>query len=92
VSSSLQGSNINQLTPSRVAHRRAEMVREKHIYNCKVESIENTVAILSLETESGTYIKELVTGDDGRTKPSISEIIGSPCSVVELDVIAIKGE
>jgi tRNA pseudouridine synthase 10 len=92
VSSSLQGSNINQLTPSRVAHRRADMVREKYVYNCIVESVEDTIAILTLETESGTYVKELVTGDNGRTKPSITEIIGSPCKVVELDVIAIKGE
>jgi tRNA pseudouridine synthase 10 len=92
VSSSLQDSNINQLTPLRVAHRRADMVREKHIYSCIVESVEDSIATLSLETESGTYIKELVTGDDGRTKPSISEILGSPCRVVELDVIEIKGE
>jgi tRNA pseudouridine synthase 10 len=92
VTSSLQGLNINQLTPLRVAHRRADMVREKHIYSCIVESVEDTIAILSLETESGTYIKELVTGDNGRTKPSITEIIGSPCKVVELDVIEIKGE
>ncbi len=92
VSSSLQGLNINQLTPLRVAHRRADMVREKHIYSCIVESVEDSIATLSLETESGTYIKELVTGDDGRTKPSITEIIGSPCRVVELDVIEIKGE
>lgn len=92
VSSSLQDSNINQLTPLRVAHRRADMVREKHIYSCIVESVEDSIATLSLETESGTYIKELVTGDDGRTKPSISEILGSPCRVVELDVMEIKGE
>lgn len=92
VTSSLQEASINQLTPLRVAHRRADMVREKHIYNCIVESVKDTIAILSLETESGTYIKELVTGDNGRTKPSITEIIGSPCEVVELDVIEIKGE
>jgi tRNA pseudouridine synthase 10 len=68
------------------------MVREKHIYNCYVESIDGSMAILTLEAESGTYIKELVSGDNGRTKPSISEIIGEPCTVTELDVIDIKGE
>lgn len=91
VSSSLQDSNINQITPSRVAHRRADMVREKHIYDCIVESVKDSIAVLSLETESGTYVKELVSGDDGRTNPSITEIIGSPCKVVELDVMEIKG-
>ena len=68
------------------------MVREKHIYNCIVESVKGTIAILSLEAESGTYIKELVTGDDGRTKPNITEIIGGSCEVIELDVMEIKGE
>lgn len=92
VSSSLQDSTINQITPSRVAHRRADMVREKHIYRCVVESVKDTNAVITLETESGTYIKELVTGDNGRTKPSITEIIDSPCKVIELDVMEIKGE
>jgi len=89
---SLRGKAIGQLTPSRVAHRRAGMVREKHIYNCNLESIDGAMATLTLEAESGTYIKELVSGDDGRTKPSISEMIGVPCEVTELDVIEIKGD
>lgn len=89
---SLQGKKIGQLTPSRVAHRRANMVREKHIYKCKIEHIDGNMAILTVEAESGTYIKELISGDEGRTKPSISEMIGDPCKVTELDVIEIKGE
>lgn len=92
VTSSLQGITIGQLTPSRVAHRRADMVRERHIYKCQIQSVDGSIAILTLETESGTYIKELVSGDDGRTKPSISELIGSPCKVTKLDVLEIKGE
>jgi tRNA pseudouridine synthase 10 len=88
----LRDSKIRQFTPSRVAHRRANMVREKYIYTCNLESIDGSMAILTLETESGTYIKELVSGDDGRTEPSISELIGVPCKVTELDVIEIKGE
>ncbi|KYK23884.1 hypothetical protein AYK24_07025 [Thermoplasmatales archaeon SG8-52-4] len=92
VAQSLRGLRIGQFTPSRVAHRRANMVREKQIYNCKIESLDGAMAILTLEAESGTYIKELVSGDDGRTKPSISEMIGTPCRVEELDVIEIKGE
>ena len=89
---SLRDLTINQYTPSRVAHRRAEMIREKKIYNCEIKAIENTIAKITLEAESGTYIKELVSGDDGRTTPSISEMLGTPCKVTELDVIEIKGE
>jgi len=92
VISSLQDTKIGQLTPSRVAHRRADMVREKHIYSCQIQSVVGSRAMLTLETESGTYIKELVSGDNGRTKPSISELIGSPCKVTKLDVIEVKGE
>lgn len=88
----LRDSKIGQMTPSRVAHRRADMVREKNIYYCNVESVDGSKAVLTLEAESGTYIKELVSGDNGRTKPSISEIMKIPCKVTELDVIEIKGE
>ncbi len=89
---SLQGKTINQLTPSRVAHRRADMVRQKYIYNCDVESVDGAIAVLTVETESGTYIKELISGDEGRTKPSISEMLGVPYKVTELDVIEVMGE
>jgi len=88
----LQGKTISQFTPLRVAHRRANTVREKKIYNCDIESVDDTIATLTLETESGTYIKELISSDDGRTRPSISEIIGVPCKVMKLDVMEIKGE
>ncbi len=88
----LQDRAIGQLTPSRVAHRRADMIREKQIYDCSIESVEGTMAILTIEAESGTYIKELVSGDDGRTTPNLSELIGIPCNVTALDVIEVKGE
>lgn len=88
----LQGKTIKQLTPTRVAHRRANKIRERQIYNCELESVEGSIARLTIETQSGTYIKELVSGDSGRTTPNISEMIGIPCKVKELDVIEIKGE
>lgn len=89
---SLQESKISQYTPSRVAHRRANMVREKHIYKCQIESLEGTRAILTIIADSGTYIKELITGDNGRTKPNISDMIDNQCKVIELDVLEVNGE
>ena len=89
---SLQGRDINQFTPLRVAHRRANMVREKHIYKCQIESLDGAIATLIITAESGTYIKELITGDEGRTVPNLSEMIDNPCEIIELDVIEIKGE
>ena len=92
VALALRDKTISQFTPSRVARRRANMIRVKKIHNCNVELIDGTMATLTIEAESGTYIKELISGDDGRTKPSISEMIGVPCKITELDVIEIKGE
>jgi len=92
VAQSLQGQLIKQLTPTRVAHRRANKVRDRLIYNCTIESVEGFRARLTLETESGTYIKEFVSGDDNKTQPNLSELIGIPCKVIELDVIDVKGE
>jgi tRNA pseudouridine synthase 10 len=88
--SSLRGKIIQQFTPTRVARRRANMIRDRKIYNIDIESINKNEATLKIETQSGTYIKELINGDDGKTKPSISELIGIPCKVKELDVISIK--
>jgi len=92
VAQTLQGKLIKQLTPTRVAHRRANKIRERTIYNCTIELVEGIIARLTLETESGTYIKEFVSGDDNKTQPNLSELIGIPCKVKELDVIDVKGE
>lgn len=92
VAQTLQGKIIKQLTPTRVAHRRAKKLRERTIYNCTIELVEATIARLILETESGTYIKEFISGDDNKTQPNLSELIGIPCKVTELDVIDVKGE
>jgi tRNA pseudouridine synthase 10 len=92
VAQTLRGKLIQQMTPTRVAHRRANKVRERTIYNCTLEAIEGTRATLTLETESGTYVKEFVSGDENKTRPNLSELIGIPCIVKELDVIDVKGE
>jgi tRNA pseudouridine synthase 10 len=92
VAQALQGKLIKQLTPTRVAHRRAHKIRERTIYNCTIESVEGIRARLLLETESGTYVKEFISGDEKKTQPNLSELIGIPCKVTELDVIDVKGE
>ncbi|EMR73762.1 TIGR01213 family protein [Thermoplasmatales archaeon SCGC AB-539-N05] len=88
----LQDKLISQRTPLRVVHRRADLVREKKLINCKVESVAGHNAKLVIETDPGMYVKELISGDMGRTKPSVSEMIDNPCMVKELDVIKVEGE
>ena len=34
-------------------------------------------------------VKEVVTGEDGRSQPSLSELFGAICECVELDVLEI---
>ncbi len=80
---------ISQLTPKRVAHRRADLERERRVRRFEIESVGGREAVFVVEADSGTYIKELMHGDGGRTQPNVAEVVGVPCVVRELDVIAI---
>ena len=83
---------LDQRTPQRVEHRRADLVRNRTIHWVKADNIGEETFELTLETESGTYVKEFVSGDEGRTKPNFSEALGIQCVVEELDVIAINDQ
>jgi len=78
---------INQRTPTRVLHRRADLVREREIYDVELVAYKKKRAALRFDCECGTYIKELITGDFGRTRPNLSDLLGVKSSVKELDVI-----
>lgn len=86
----LNGKIIYQRTPLRVAHSRTDMIRERKVIRAEIEEINENFAILRIEAEAGTYIKELISGDEGRTTPSLSELYGSGLVIKELDVIEIK--
>ena len=92
VALSFKDVNIDQRTPRRVEHRRADLVRKRKIHWCEADWISDDSFDLELETDSGTYVKEFVSGDDGRSVPSFSERLGIPCKVETLDVLAIKFE
>ncbi|ADC65627.1 conserved hypothetical protein [Ferroglobus placidus DSM 10642] len=80
---------IHQRTPKRVEHRRADKVRVKRVYDTKLLLHRGNKAVIEIEAEGGLYIKELVSGDEGRTKPSLAELIGVNCYVDKLDVVWI---
>ncbi len=85
-----QGQVLQQRTPERVSHRRADLVRERTVHEVRLESFADaTHFTLFVLAESGTYIKEFVSGDEGRTTPSFSERLGVPCKVEFLDVVGI---
>ncbi|WP_456371226.1 tRNA pseudouridine(54/55) synthase Pus10 [Geoglobus sp.] len=87
----LEGSVINQRTPKRVEHRRADKVRKKRVYSARLVAKKGRYAVIEIHAESGLYIKELVSGDDGRTRPSLSEVLGVSCVVEKLDVLQVFG-
>ncbi|MCW3136016.1 MAG: tRNA pseudouridine(54/55) synthase Pus10 [Canidatus Methanoxibalbensis ujae] len=114
---------IEQRTPRRVVHRRADTVRVREVKDVRISRILNaariadlpatsaseragdavngvtvescgkrsdkTVFEMEVRCEGGLYVKELVSGDDGRTKPSLSEILGTDASVIALDVVDV---
>jgi len=82
---------IEQRTPLRVLHRRADLLRKKRTYDVEILLHRGKVAVLRIEADSGLYIKELVSGDEGRTKPSLSEVLGVGARVEKLDVLEVKG-
>ena len=86
----LEGKEVGQLTPTRVAHRRANRVRKKYIYELKARKVQSNRAELLVRCQGGLYIKELISGDEGRTKPSVREILGVPARCLELDVLDVE--
>ncbi|MCK4973053.1 MAG: tRNA pseudouridine(54/55) synthase Pus10, partial [Candidatus Heimdallarchaeota archaeon] len=89
IENEFQKKELQQRTPNRVSHRRADKIRKKKVYT--VECIRKGEAKIEIviECDGGCYVKELISGDKGRTKPSISEIVMNPAICTELDVIEI---
>uniref|UniRef100_K3X1C6 tRNA pseudouridine(55) synthase n=1 Tax=Globisporangium ultimum (strain ATCC 200006 / CBS 805.95 / DAOM BR144) TaxID=431595 RepID=K3X1C6_GLOUD len=77
---------IQQETPIRVLHRRTLMTRPKVIHEAKCEVLNKHYMLLRLTTSAGTYVKEFVHGDRGRTLPNVSSILGSNADILQLDV------
>jgi len=88
----LDGATIQQETPQRVKHRRAEKVRERDVYDITGELTDDTHAVVEVEGEGGLYIKELVSSDEGRTEPSLAGALGVEATVTALDVVTVEGE
>jgi len=81
---------ISQRTPMRVAHRRADLVRRRLVKELKYKQIDKKTIILTVKGSAGLYVKELVHGDEGRTKPSLAELLNVKAVPKSLDVIKIE--
>ena len=86
----LSGVEIEQRTPTRVSHRRKDLLRRKRVYEVKLSPREDGLLDGNFIVQGGTYVKELISGDDGRTRPSLSGILNTDCVCQELVVLSIR--
>ena len=80
---------LRQQTPNRVLHRRADKVRERHAKVLHAE-MDGELVVADILADAGTYIKELISGDEGRTEPSFSSLLGKGCACKKLAVVKIE--
>ena len=81
---------LQQRTPVRVLHRRPNFVRTRHILSLKATKVDEHNFRLNISTDAGTYVKEFVHGDLGRTVPSISSLLGCKTDIPVLDCEGIQ--
>ena len=100
---------LQQKTPIRVLHRRPNATRNRTVYEMSAEPVSidqlrhfdlnssvdspSRLFRLKLTTQAGTYVKEFVHGDFGRTSPNLREILQIPdLDIIALDVMSIDLE
>ena len=96
---------VAQKTPGRVAHRRADLVRDRWIELLAVElpdpedldaeaaEGDELFIYVTMRTQAGTYVKEAISGEDGMTEPSVAARLGiADARCIELDVMGILDE
>ncbi|KAJ1359351.1 hypothetical protein KIN20_018050 [Parelaphostrongylus tenuis] len=79
-----------QKTPVRVLKRRALLERPRLIHSMETLRLDSHHFLVRLETQAGTYVKEFVHGDFGRTRPSLADLLN--VSQGELDILELDVE
>lgn len=83
---------LNQRTPVRVSQRRSDLVRQRRVLAMQLIEHNGKSFVLDLKTDAGTYIKEFVHGDGGRTVPSIGSLLSCQAECKQLNVVHIYDE
>ncbi|KAJ9578251.1 hypothetical protein L9F63_005521 [Diploptera punctata] len=96
--SSMKDITLNQKTPIRVLHRRPLATRSRVVHSMRAWMLENPTKVckkegvtlfkLDIKTQAGTYIKEFIHGDFGRTQPSLGHLLDG----VSVDILALDVE
>ncbi|MCL4334093.1 MAG: tRNA pseudouridine(54/55) synthase Pus10 [Candidatus Thermoplasmatota archaeon] len=85
-----KGIKISQRTPNRVLGIRKDKIRERTIRSIEIKSFEGNNLVLVIRAEAGTYIKEFVTGDNGRTVPNLRDELDVNVKIEYLNVLEVK--
>ena len=88
----LTDTTIEQYTPNRVDHRRAAITRTRTVYDADGTLDDPTHATVEIHGAGGLYVKELISGDDGRTEPSLAGLLDTGATVTDLDVLGVYAE
>ncbi len=89
IESKLSNALIRQRTPRRVLWRRKDLIRKRMVYEVRGKLITPRIMELIIFCDGGLYVKELIHGDEGRTKPSVAEVLGRELTVLLLDVLSV---
>lgn len=68
---------LDQRTPIRVLHRRPNALRRRTVHDMAVRAVDQRTFLLRLSTQAGTYVKEFVHGDLGRTTPNVRSLLAA---------------
>jgi tRNA pseudouridine(54/55) synthase len=82
---------IQQMTPVRVLHRRTLLTRSRMIHAIKCVQLNPHYFIVYLDTSAGTYVKEFIHGDFGRTSPNFGSLTNCTADILQLDVTELEG-
>ncbi len=81
---------VKQRTPQRVLHRRANRLRQKRVFEMHVKPLKKRAFELIICCQGGLYVKEFISGDNGRTKPNIAEMLNKTTTCHQLDVLSVE--
>ena len=70
-------------------HRRADLVRHRKVKHIEPANLQENGTLI-IKAEAGTYIKESISGDNGRTKPSVAELLKTSAVCTRLAVVEYR--
>jgi tRNA pseudouridine synthase 10 len=64
-------------------------LRRRRVHDASAVQIDERTYELTLVVDGGLYVKELIHGDNGRTTPSLKELLGVEPERIELTVLGV---